>query len=142
MHLALPSRKSSNPSPYVNRSGRFPMLRRSRVQAIALGACAVGVVIFILSQILGGGDSIPSGTPPVVIVTVLDHEKYGKEYIENVRENRIQYAAKHGKTVRMRIYEQAADYIQVMRRFSQQSRTTNLLEPLILGREFLRLDTH
>jgi mannan polymerase II complex MNN11 subunit len=101
----MPSRKSSNPSPYMNRSGRFPMLRRSRVQAIALCACAAVVVIFILSHIFGGGDGIPSGTPPVVIVTVLNHEKYGKEYIENVKENRIQYAAKHGKIIRIRYRE-------------------------------------
>ncbi|KAF8856486.1 hypothetical protein BDZ45DRAFT_466918 [Acephala macrosclerotiorum] len=96
MHLALPTRKSSNPQPYAPRSTRFPMLRRSRVQAIILCACAVGAIIFILSQIFGGGDGIPSGSPPVVIVTVLDPENYNKEYISNVKDNRIEYARKHG----------------------------------------------
>jgi len=66
------------------------------VKAIVLCTSAVGVVIFILSQLLGGSNRIPSGTPPAVIVTVLDHDKYGKEYINNIKENRIQYAAKHG----------------------------------------------
>jgi mannan polymerase II complex MNN11 subunit len=76
------------------------MLRRSRVQAIVLCACAVGAVIFILSQVLGGGsERIPSGTPPVVIVTVLDPESYSNDYINNIKENRIEYAKKHGKGV-------------------------------------------
>jgi hypothetical protein len=98
MHLAMPARKSSNPPPYATRSTRFPILRRSRVQAIVLCACAVGAVIFILSQILGGSsERIPLGTPPVVIVTVLDPDSYSKDYINNIKENRIEYAKKHGK---------------------------------------------
>lgn len=72
------------------------MLRRSRVQAIVLCACAVGAVIFILSQITGS-DRVPSGTPPVVIVTVLDPDNYSNDYINNIKENRIEYAKKHGK---------------------------------------------
>lgn len=72
------------------------MLRRSRVQAIALCACAVGAVIFILSQIFGVSERIPSGTPPVVIVTVLSPDLYSKEYLNNIKDNRIEYARKHG----------------------------------------------
>jgi hypothetical protein len=119
------------------------MLRRSRAQAIVICACAVGVLIFILSQILGGGDNIPSGTPPVVIVTVLDHAKYEKEYIDNIKENRIQYAAKHGKSPWVEdLGEEMADNIQAIRHFSQTSKTTTWLEPLIHGREFPQFDTH
>lgn len=73
------------------------MLRRSRAKTIVLCACAIGVVFFILSRILGGGDGVPSGTPPVVIVTVMDTVGYSKEYQDSVKENRIQYARKHGK---------------------------------------------
>jgi len=73
------------------------MLRRSRAKAIVLCICAFGAVIFILSYIIGGSERIPSGTPPVVIVTVLDPESYSKEYIEDVKENRMEYARKHGK---------------------------------------------
>ena len=73
------------------------MLRRSRVQAVIFGACAVGAVLFILSQVLGGSERIPSGTPPVVIVTVLETEGYSKDYINNIKENRIEYAKKHGR---------------------------------------------
>jgi len=72
------------------------MLRRSRVQAIVLFACAIGAVLFILSHILGGSDGIPSGTPPVVIVTVVDPGSYSNEYISNIKENRNEYARKHG----------------------------------------------
>jgi mannan polymerase II complex MNN11 subunit len=72
------------------------MLRRSRVQTVVLFACAVGVVLFILSHIFGGSDGIPSGTPPVVIVTVVDPKSYSKEYINNIKDNRNEYARKHG----------------------------------------------
>ncbi|PVH89359.1 glycosyltransferase family 34 protein [Cadophora sp. DSE1049] len=107
MHMALPLRKSSNPPPYATRSTRFPMVRRSRVQAIALCACAVSAVIFILSQIFGGSERIPSGTPPVVIVTVLNPELYSKEYLNNIKDNRIEYAKKHGYTT---FFPTVADY--------------------------------
>jgi mannan polymerase II complex MNN11 subunit len=67
------------------------------VKTIAIIACAVGAVLFLLSHIFGGGDGVPSGTPPVVIVTVMDTVGYSKEYQESVKENRLQYARKHGK---------------------------------------------
>ena len=57
----------------------------------------MGAIIFIISQLFGGGDGIPSGSPPVVIVTVLDPENYNKEYINNIKDNRLEYARKHGK---------------------------------------------
>ncbi len=63
-----------------------------------LCACAAGAVLFILSQVLGAGsERTPSGTPPVVIVTVLDLESYSQDYISKIKENRIEYAKKHGK---------------------------------------------
>lgn len=34
----------------------------------------------------------------VVIVTVLDDETYGSEYIHRVKENREDYAKRHGKS--------------------------------------------
>ncbi len=101
MHLALPSRKSSNPPPYVARFSRFPVLRRSRVQAIVSFACAIGVLLFMLSHSFGGSERIPSGTPPVVIVTVIDPKSYSQEYINNIKENRNEYARKHGQCTSM-----------------------------------------
>jgi len=76
------------------------MLRRSRVQAIAITIIAVGAILFLVSRLFGGGESIPSGTPPVVIVTVVDESSYSKEYIKNIKENRIEYARKHGRIIR------------------------------------------
>jgi Zn-finger domain-containing protein len=32
-------------------------------------------------------------------VTVLDEDNYSKEYIDNVRENRMEYAKKHGEII-------------------------------------------
>lgn len=61
------------------------------------------MIIFILSNILGGGNGVPSGTPPVVIVTVLDPDNYSKEYLNNIKENRLEYASKHGKGSLMRV---------------------------------------
>ena len=98
MHLALPTRKSSNPPSYVARTSRFPTFRRSRVQAIVLCAVGIGAVFFIISQVFGGPERAPSGTPPVVIVTVVDQSHSSKEYIENIKENRIEYAKKHGRS--------------------------------------------
>jgi mannan polymerase II complex MNN11 subunit len=75
------------------------MLRRSRVQAIVLFVCAFCAALFILSHILSGSNGIPSGSPPVVIVTVVDPGSYSKEYINNIKENRNEYARKHGKSI-------------------------------------------
>lgn len=38
------------------------------------------------------------GTAPVVIVTVLDSDNYSKAYIDNIKENRDEYAKRHGET--------------------------------------------
>lgn len=95
MHLALPTRRSSNPPVYATRSSRFPTIRRSRVQTLLFSVCGFGVILFFLSRIFGG-NGVPSGTPPVVIVTVLDPTHHTKEYLENIKDNRIEYANKHG----------------------------------------------
>jgi mannan polymerase II complex MNN11 subunit len=63
---------------------------------MVLGLCALATLLFTISRIFGSGESIPSGTPPVVIVTVVD-ESYSPSYIESIKENRIAYAKKHGE---------------------------------------------
>ncbi|KAK2072975.1 hypothetical protein P8C59_007292 [Phyllachora maydis] len=40
--------------------------------------------------------SKPSGKPPVVIVTTLDESKFTKAFTQTIKENRVQYAARHG----------------------------------------------
>jgi mannan polymerase II complex MNN11 subunit len=39
---------------------------------------------------------VPSGKPPVVIVTVIDPTKYNNHYLKTIKENRELYAAKFG----------------------------------------------
>jgi hypothetical protein len=97
MHLALPSRKSSNPPQYAPRSPRFPTIRRSRIQATVVGVLVVGSILWLAARLFGGGDGIPSGSPTVVILTVFDEVNYSKEYIKMIKDNRIEYAKKHGK---------------------------------------------
>ncbi|RDL38999.1 Uncharacterized protein BP5553_03339 [Venustampulla echinocandica] len=96
MHLAFPSRKSSNPPHYPIRYSRFPTLRRSRAKTIGIGILAAVVLIWVLARLVGSSDGIPPGTPPVVIVTVVDEENYPAGYIQTIKENRIEYAKKHG----------------------------------------------
>jgi mannan polymerase II complex MNN11 subunit len=56
--------------------------------------------IFLLSRRRGGPDPYhehePTGNPPVVIVTVVDPSKFSGSYIKSIKENREQYARKHG----------------------------------------------
>jgi len=107
MHFAYPPRKSSNPPPFRPRSTKLaipPLLRRSRLKTLALIGLGVIGFIFLLSSLFGGGGSsgssearIPSGQPPVVIVTVLDQGLFSESYYQNIKDNRIQYAKKHGR---------------------------------------------
>ncbi|KAM0261029.1 hypothetical protein ACHAQJ_002468 [Trichoderma viride] len=99
MHYAYPSRKSSNPPPFRPRSTRLPSLRRSRIKTI-------GIVLFVLFAAFWffsnpkvprpDRERVPLGQPPVVIVTVIDPTQYNNGYLNTIKENREQYAAKHG----------------------------------------------
>lgn len=40
---------------------------------------------------------LAAGAAPVVIVTVLDPATYSEWYIDDIKENRIAYAKRHGK---------------------------------------------
>ncbi|SPO03409.1 related to alpha-1,2-galactosyltransferase [Cephalotrichum gorgonifer] len=100
MHFAYPPRKSSNPPPFRPRSSRLAAARRSRLRTVAL----IGVGFLFLLYLLRGKSTgtakgttrhIPSGSPPVVIVTVVNYDN-GMEYADVVKENRISYAKLHG----------------------------------------------
>ena len=56
------------------------------------------MALFLFSRILGAKEEIPSGTPSVVIVTVIKTDGHSKEYLEDIKDNRIQYARKHGES--------------------------------------------
>lgn len=102
MHFAYPPRKSSTPPKFVPRSSTsLPLLRRGRAKIIALVGLVFIVVLYLLTRTGGRRHALarhtPSGKPPVVIVTVIDQaHHYPPEYLDAVRENRIQYAEKHG----------------------------------------------
>ena len=74
MHFAYPPRKSSDPPPFRPRSSRVPFLRRSRLRTVIIGLLALLGLFYVLS---GSSEDqkyyehVPSGNPPVVIVTVV-----------------------------------------------------------------------
>ncbi|OHE97623.1 galactosyl transferase GMA12/MNN10 family protein [Colletotrichum orchidophilum] len=110
MHFAYPPRKSSNPPPFKARSSRIPpVLRRSRLKVIAAGALLFLGFIYLLSGAFKSprGPRVPSGDPPVVIVTVLDEVKFSNTYLASIRDNRKQYAQLHGYEV---MFVKAGDY--------------------------------
>ncbi|KAK4186081.1 hypothetical protein QBC35DRAFT_516476 [Podospora australis] len=100
MHFAYPPRKTSNPPPYLPRTTRLPGLRRNRLKLVAITGLFFLAVIYLLTRPNNGSrkslSHTPTGKPPVVLVTVLDENKYSKAYIDTVKENRIKYAEKHG----------------------------------------------
>lgn len=105
MQFAYPSRKSSHPPIFRPRQSRIsiPTLRRGRLKTIAVVATIIIGSFWIVSKLFSSGargESVvrrPSGDPPVVLVTVLDERKHGMAHSQNIRENREQYAKRHGE---------------------------------------------
>lgn len=101
MHFAYPPRKSSNPPPYMRAAAKLPGLRRSRLKTIAIVGFAFIFLVWLFNRPSSSQGPykghVPSGKPPVVLVTVLDEKGYDKAYLDVIRENRIQYAEKHGR---------------------------------------------
>ncbi|KAI9680206.1 MAG: hypothetical protein M1829_001443 [Trizodia sp. TS-e1964] len=102
MHFAFPPRKSSHPPPYAPRPSSRPFnIRRSQLRMLALVACSIIAIVYLLSAWASGfkldkPPRPPPGTPECVIVTLLDEEGYSKEYVEHVKQNRNFYAKQHG----------------------------------------------
>lgn len=106
MHFAFPPRKpSAHSTMFTARASKAPLFRRSRIQFLVLCALGIGTLLFLIAKILGFGGGAPPGTPLVVIITVIDPESQSKQYIADIKENREQYAKKHGNTHRHRQYE-------------------------------------
>ncbi|KAK2697538.1 hypothetical protein QWA68_004263 [Fusarium oxysporum] len=111
MHFAYAPRKNSNPPPFKQRSSQIPpILRRIRKRtALLLLLGAIGFIFFLFG--LKGEtpyrEHVPSGNPPVVVVTVLDNTQYSDTYLESIRHNREQYASRHGYEA---MIVQATDY--------------------------------
>jgi len=64
----------------------------------AILASAALFVIYLLTRLFSASPGRPpSGTPEAVIVTVLDSTGMSDGYIEKIKDNRIDYAARHGE---------------------------------------------
>ncbi|KAF5667657.1 alpha-1,2-galactosyltransferase [Fusarium heterosporum] len=100
MHFAYPPRKNSNPPPFGKRSSQIPpILRRIRKRTALLIVLGVFGLLYLLSGPKAEApyhEHVPSGNPPVVIVTVFDKTQYSTTYLESIRHNREQYASRHG----------------------------------------------
>jgi mannan polymerase II complex MNN11 subunit len=74
--------------------------RRKRLKQGAVIACGALSIIFLIYRLFSSKppmvyDRIPTGAPEVVIVTVLD-PSMSEEYVATVKENRQDYAKRHG----------------------------------------------
>lgn len=49
-------------------------------------------------------DRPPAGTPEAVVVTVLDPDSMSKEYMDRIKENRINYADRYGSCSRIPLF--------------------------------------
>ena len=71
--------------------------RRKRLKIIGLIALGILVLYLGLTSLLSPkAVSIPSGSPEVVIVTVMEPD-LGSDYVAQIKENRDEYAARHGE---------------------------------------------
>lgn len=100
MQFALPPRKTSQPPPYARASRKTSYLRQQQLRLAGYIVCAI-LTIYLLFHYVSFSDelveSAAPGTPPVVIVTVLDEQHMSDEYITNIRANRNDYAARQGQ---------------------------------------------
>lgn len=106
MHFALPPRKSSHPPPY-ERAFKSSPIRRKQLQLGATIACAALLLIWLGSRLMSSSpDRPPAGTPEAVVVTVLDPDSMSKEYMDRIKENRINYADRYGSCYRIPLFPQ------------------------------------
>jgi hypothetical protein len=56
----------------------------------------IGAIFFFFSRSVKR-PGLGAGAPPVVIVTVLDSTTFSEWYIDDIKENRIAYAKRHGE---------------------------------------------
>ena len=103
MHFAFPPRKTSHPPPYAIRNSRSTFLRRGRLQNIAITAVGAFGLLWLVIHLFSrsGTTRIPSGTPSAVLVTVLD-PKDSETFNSAIRENRRDYASRHGMHISSR----------------------------------------
>ena len=143
MHFALPPRKTSQPPPYA-RASRSSPIRRKQLQIGGLIACGILVLIYLSTYLFSSGsEHIPSGTPEIVVVTVLDEATMSNEYKERIKENRSYYAKKQGMCFESRMTTKVSDKRREQATpLSSQKSPTTILAPLQgAGQWYQRCDT-
>ncbi|KAL9107984.1 MAG: hypothetical protein Q9227_007199 [Pyrenula ochraceoflavens] len=99
MQFALPPRKGSE-HPYArpNRSAAVAAAKRRQMQLLGMIIFSILFLYLFWSYItpISPSERIPAGTPPVVIVTLFDEEKTDPTYMRKIKNNREDYALRHG----------------------------------------------
>ncbi|KAH8697678.1 putative alpha-1,6-mannosyltransferase subunit [Talaromyces proteolyticus] len=119
MQYALPPRKSSTAPPFAPRTSLFSLQRRRQLRTIGIIAFTVISVLFFLSRYFratSGGPItttilIPSGTPTIVLVTLFDPDTLSEAYLQNIKNNREDYASRHGYA---NFFANASDYLYTL----------------------------
>ena len=110
MHFALPPRKTSQPPPYARASRNPSRHRHAQLRLLGYVVCGLLTLYLFFNSIplsKSSVESIPAGTPPVVIVTVFDEQHMSKQYIEKIKANREDYSTRHGQTPTFRTVQPA-----------------------------------
>lgn len=113
MQFALPPRRSPHPLPSA-RSSRLPLYRRKQLKVLALVACAILSILYLLSHLFSSNSTslvAPAATGSVVIVTLLDREQLSEHYINKIVANREDYAKRHGMLSAPPYYKVPADLV-------------------------------
>lgn len=99
MHFALPPRKTSQPPPYARASRKPPRFTQQQWRTLSYIVCGILTICLLFHYVSFPNtlvESVPPGTPPVVIVTVFDEQHINDEYIKIIKANREDYAMRHG----------------------------------------------
>jgi mannan polymerase II complex MNN11 subunit len=122
MHFALPPRKTSQPPLYA-RSATLNAASQRRRRLRSIGYAAMTLVgLYALLQIIllccsrGDGTEHIEGPQDVVIVTVLNNDSMGEDYIRMIKANRDHYAARHGNLLCATINGNRANMLKVTKR--------------------------
>ena len=110
----------------------MPAVRRQQMKAFAILGCVVLTILVFFFRIFSSSSAslnglsetfVPNG-PQVVIVTVLDTENYSEQYMRRIKQNREDYAARHGTWRIGFVFVSIADH-----RSTHQATPTSLLAP-------------
>ena len=103
MHFALPPRKTSQP-PVFTRAAHLNNAAQRRRQLQSIGYVVLGLAtLYLIYKTLFTSGTTPEPTeieanPSVVVVTIFDESVQSTEFIHQVKENRVDYARRHGYT--------------------------------------------